>query len=155
MADFEAGSQRPYLLRAMHEWMTDNGETPHVVVDVNAAGVQVPLEYARDDKIILNISYAATSNIDLSNELISFDGRFSGVRRRVQIPVDAVLGIFAKDSGQGMIFSEESAGRDRASPVMIERATGDSAAPPEENSQLEKAPAEKPASGKSHLRIVK
>ena len=73
MAESEAGSQRPYLLRAMHEWMTDNGETPHVVVDVRADGVQVPLEYAKDDKIILNISYAATNNIDLSNELISFD----------------------------------------------------------------------------------
>jgi stringent starvation protein B len=111
--------QRPYLLRAMHEWMTDQGQTPHVVVDASLEGVDVPRQHVQDGKIILNISCSATNNLTLENERICFDARFSGATRHVELPVRAVLGIYAKESGQGMIFSEDefAARPDRPSPT--------------------------------------
>ncbi len=102
-----ATSRRPYLLRAMHEWMTDNGQTPHIVVDPGVAGVEVPEQHVEEGKIILNLSYAATSGLRLGNELIEFEARFAGVARNVSIPVQGVLGIYARETGQGMIFTEE------------------------------------------------
>lgn len=90
----------------MHEWMTDNGHTPHVVVDAELDGVEVPLQYVQDGKIILNISYAAAHNLDLGNQEIGFEARFSGTAHRVRIPMLAVLGIYARETGQGMIFSD-------------------------------------------------
>ncbi len=103
-------SRRPYLLRAMHEWMSDNAQTPHVVVDAEFAGVDVPRQYIKDGKIILNLSHAATSALKLGNEWIEFNARFSGVTRHVKVPVKAVLGIYARETGQGMIFSESDLG---------------------------------------------
>jgi stringent starvation protein B len=99
--------RRPYLLRAMHEWMTDNGQTPHLVVDAAVAGVAVPRQHVRDGKIVLNISYAATAGLVLKNDLISFSARFGGAPFDVCIPVQAVVGIYARETGQGMIFSED------------------------------------------------
>lgn len=99
--------QRPYLLRAMHAWMTDSGHTPHLVVDTSREGVQVPMAFARDGRIVLNISYAATSNLQLGNELIVFQARFAGAPHTVSVPVAAVLGIYARETGRGMIFSDE------------------------------------------------
>lgn len=94
----------------MHEWMTDNDHTPHVVVDASMSGVEVPAEYVEDDKIILNISYAAAHNLDLGNEAITFEARFSGLAHQVRVPIAAVLGIYARETGQGMIFSEGEIG---------------------------------------------
>lgn len=104
-----AGSipQRPYLLRAMHAWITDNGQTPHVVVDASVPGVDVPAQYVRDGKIVLNISPGAVSGLDISNESIDFQARFSGRGYGVHVPLRAVLGIYARETGRGMIFSEE------------------------------------------------
>lgn len=99
--------QRPYLLRAMHAWITDNGQTPHVVVDAAFPGVEVPQQYVRDGKIVLNIGLGAVSGLDLGNEAITFQARFSGRPFAVQFPVKAVLGIYARETGRGMIFSEE------------------------------------------------
>jgi stringent starvation protein B len=99
-------SRRPYLLRAMHEWITDNDQTPHVVVDAGVEGVDVPDGYVREGKIILNVSYIATSNLKLGNDSIEFCARFGGVTRDVTLPVVSVLGIYARESGQGMIFAE-------------------------------------------------
>lgn len=99
--------QRPYLLRAMHAWITDNGQTPHVVVDAAFPGVQVPQQYVRDGKIVLNIGMGAVNGLDLGNEAISFQARFSGRAFAVQFPVNSVLGIYARETGRGMIFSEE------------------------------------------------
>lgn len=90
----------------MHEWMTDNGHTPHVVVDAGADDVKVPRRYVQDGKIILNISYAATRHLDLGNETLSFEARFGGVAQQVSVPVEALLGIYARETGQGMIFSD-------------------------------------------------
>ena len=106
-------SKRPYLIRAMHEWMADNGHTPHVVVDASIDGVSVPREHVKDGKIILNISHSAAHNLKLSNNSVSFRARFSGVPFDVWVPIASVLGIYAKETGQGMIFSQ---GVDRPEP---------------------------------------
>jgi len=108
MAERPLSRQRPYLLRAMHEWMTDNALTPHVVVDTTMPGVDVPKEHIRDNRIVLNVSYAATRALTISNDHVSFEARFGGVPRNLNIPMDAVLGIYARENGQGMVFSSES-----------------------------------------------
>jgi stringent starvation protein B len=104
--------RRPYLLRALHEWITDSGETPHIVVDASAEGASVPRQYIKDGKIVLNVSYSATQALKLGNEFVSFEARFGGVSQTVQVPVRAVLGIYARETGQGMIFPEGDADPD-------------------------------------------
>src|SRR5262249_60909745 len=99
--------QRPYLIRAMHEWMVDNGFTPHIVVDAGREGVQVPKEHVKDGKIVLNVSHSATRALTLGNDSVSFETRFGGVPRLLEIPIDAVLGIYARETGQGMIFGDD------------------------------------------------
>lgn len=101
-------SKRPYLIRAMHEWMGDNGHTPHIVVDAGVDGVSVPREHVKDGKIILNISETAAHNLKLTNKAVSFRARFSGVPFDVWVPMRSVLGIYARETGQGMIFSHDS-----------------------------------------------
>jgi stringent starvation protein B len=103
-------SRRPYLLRAMHEWMTDNGQTPHLLVDAGVEGVAVPRQYVRDGKIVLNTSYAATAGLMMKNDWVTFSARFGGSPFEVRLPVGAVLGIYARETGQGMIFSEDEPG---------------------------------------------
>lgn len=104
----QLGKQRPYLLRAMHEWMVDNGLTPHIVADATDDEWRGPDENNQDGKIVFNISPAATKDLSLGNKMVSFEARFNGVPRLISIPVDAVLGIYARESGQGMIFSDEN-----------------------------------------------
>ncbi|MBW7930147.1 MAG: ClpXP protease specificity-enhancing factor [Gammaproteobacteria bacterium] len=101
--------QRPYLLRAMHAWISDNGQTPYIVVDAAAPGAEVPQQYVHDGRIVLNISYDAVAHLDLGNEFLQFQARFSGTPWRVSVPVSAVLGIYAQESGRGMIFAGEGA----------------------------------------------
>ena len=91
----------------MHEWMVDNGFTPHLVVDARREGVQVPKEHIQDGKIVLNVSHSATRELALGNEAVTFEARFGGVPRRLAIPLDAVLGIYARETGQGMVFGED------------------------------------------------
>ena len=92
----------------MHEWMGDNGHTPHIVVDARVDGVNVPREHVKDGKIILNISDTAAHNLKLTNTAVSFRARFSGVPFDVWVPMQSVLGIYARETGQGMIFSHDS-----------------------------------------------
>ena len=99
--------RRPYLLRAMHQWMSDAGMTPHVLVDTYFEGVDVPKAHARDGRIVLNIGLAATRHLDLGNELITFEARFAGVPRVVRVPVGAVLSVYARETGEGMVFPPE------------------------------------------------
>ena len=101
-------SKRPYLIRAMHDWMGDNGHTPHIVIDASIDGVTVPREHIKDGKIILNISHSAAHNLKLSNAAVSFRARFSGAPFDVWVPMRSVLGIYARETGQGMIFSYDS-----------------------------------------------
>jgi stringent starvation protein B len=99
-------SRRPYLLRAMHEWISDSGHTPHVIVDALRAGVEVPSAYVKDGKIVLNLSMTATQRLQLKNDGIEFDARFAGVAHHVRVPMLAVLGVYARETGEGMIFSD-------------------------------------------------
>ncbi len=92
----------------MHEWMGDNSHTPHIVVDTSVDGVAVPLEHVKDGKIILNISESAAHNLKLTNDAVSFRARFSGVAFDVWVPMGSVLGIYARETGQGMIFSHDA-----------------------------------------------
>ena len=91
----------------MHEWMVDNGFTPHLVVDATREGVRVPEGHVKDGKIVLNVSFSATRELVLGNEHVTFEARFGGVPCQLFIPVGAVLGIYARETGQGMIFGED------------------------------------------------
>jgi stringent starvation protein B len=91
----------------MHEWMADNGLTPHIVVDATREDLTIPEGQVTDGKIVLNVSHAATRVLELGNDVISFEARFAGVPRRLTIPVAAVLGIYARETGQGMIFGDD------------------------------------------------
>ena len=101
--------RRPYLLRAFYEWLLDNQLTPHLVVDVTLPGVQVPMEYARDGQILLNIAPRAVGNLELANDEVRFNARFGGVPRQVSVPLAAVLAIYARENGAGTMFEPESA----------------------------------------------
>jgi stringent starvation protein B len=101
--DNQGSSTRPYLLRALHDWCTDNGFTPYVAVHVDGS-VQVPHEYVKNNEIVLNISFDATSGLKLGNEFIEFKARFGGVTREIIVPVDHVVAIYARENGQGMAF---------------------------------------------------
>jgi stringent starvation protein B len=106
----DASSTRPYLLRALHEWCTDNGFTPYVAVLVDES-VQVPMEYVKNGEIVLNVSYDATGGMTLGNEFIEFKARFGGVPREIIVPVSRVLAIYARENGQGMAFPMPVAGK--------------------------------------------
>ena len=103
MNALESTSTRPYLIRALYEWCTDNGLTPYVAVMVDDS-VQVPREYVKDGEIVLNISFDATSSLQLGNEFIEFKARFAGVARDIMVPIGRVIAIYARENGQGMAF---------------------------------------------------
>jgi stringent starvation protein B len=96
-------STRPYLIRALHDWCTDNGFTPYIAVFVDAR-VQVPTEYVKNNEIVLNVGFEATSSLKLGNETIEFKARFGGTSREIIVPVDHVIAIYARENGQGMAF---------------------------------------------------
>ena len=103
----EMSSNRPYLLRALFEWISDNKMTPHILVDASAAGVVVPEQAVQKGKVILNIDHAAVRDLEMGNDWLSFSARFSGRRHGVKVPVEAVLAIYANENGQGMMFSQD------------------------------------------------
>jgi stringent starvation protein B len=132
-------ARRPYLLRAMHEWILDSGCTPHIVVDASVAGVEVPRQYVQDGKIVLNVGPSATAGLVLGNDEVSFSGRFGGTSMAVRVPVAAILAVYARETGQGMIFSEEGAPPPPA---------GGEPQPPS-------PPQPKPAGSRARLKVVK
>jgi len=103
MNALESTSTRPYLIRALYDWCTDNGLTPYVAVLVDDT-VQVPREYVKNGEIVLNISFDATSSLKLGNEFIEFKARFAGSAREIMVPVNRVIAIYARENGQGMAF---------------------------------------------------
>jgi stringent starvation protein B len=139
-------ARRPYLLRAIHEWITDSLCTPHLVVDADVPGVEVPRHYVKDGKIVLNVSWNATANLRLGNDEVSFSGRFGGASMSVRVPVGAVLAIYARETGQGMIFADEDQEppTDPAEPTPPSTPSGDDGAPPKP-----------PAGGRARLKVVK
>ena len=105
----QLSARRPYLLRAFYDWLLDNQLTPHLVVDINLEGVQVPLEYARDGQIVLNIAPRAVGNLELGNDEVRLNARFGGVPRQVSVPMAAILAIYARENGAGTMFEPEPA----------------------------------------------
>jgi stringent starvation protein B len=100
-------SSRPYLVRAIYEWILDNSCTPHVVVNALADGVEVPQEHVDDGRIVLNISPTAVQDLHIDDHFIEFNGRFAGVPRQITVPMKALMGIYARENGQGMMFEEQ------------------------------------------------
>jgi stringent starvation protein B len=109
--------KRPYLLRAMHQWIVECGNTPHVIVDAANERAEVPRAYVKDGKIVLNLSEGATQRLRLGNTEVEFDARFAGVVHHVRFPVSAVLGIYARETGEGMVFSEQDLGPEPEPPT--------------------------------------
>lgn len=100
-------SSRPYLVRALYEWIVDNDCTPHLLVNAEYPGVQVPAGFASDGQIVLNASPSAVRHLHMDNQAVSFEGRFGGVAHTLYIPSEAVLAIYARENGQGMVFDME------------------------------------------------
>lgn len=133
-------SRRPYLIRAIYDWATDNDFTPHLLVAADAEGVTVPRQYVQEGRITLNVSPMAVQSLDLNSDPIWFSARFSGKPFEVSIPVGAVLAVFARENGEGIVFGD------------IEPSPPDSGRePPGKNPEADK-PA---AKDRSHLRLVK
>lgn len=99
----ETPSTRPYLIRALHEWCVDNGFSPYIAVQVDAS-VKVPMEFVKNNEIVLNVGVDATSSLRLGNDFIEFKARFGGVAREIIVPVSHVVAIYARENGQGMAF---------------------------------------------------
>ena len=100
-------SNRPYLIRALYDWLVDNDLTPYLLVDAEREAVQVPSRYVEEGRIVLNVSPTAVRDLTLGNELIAFEARFGGTAFSISLPPDAVLGVYARENGKGMLFPEE------------------------------------------------
>ncbi len=127
-----AKSRRPYLIRAVYDWAADNGYTPHLLISADAPGVNVPREYVKEGRITLNLSPMSVQNLDLNRDPIRFFARFGGQQFEVQVPSGAVLAVFARENGEGIVFGEVE--------------------PAEPTGKSESGP---PRSGKPKLRVVK
>ena len=135
-------SSRPYILRALYEWILENSCTPYILVNAYGEGVQVPQEHVKDGQIVLNIAPAAVHGLQIFDEAIEFSGRFAGIPTPVYVPVGSVLGIYARENGQGMVFDPEK-------PVPP------SPASPPPSASRKSEPKPKPASNRPSLRVVK
>ncbi len=109
MTEVKMTSNRSYLLRAVYEWISDNGLTPYLLVDARQPGVRVPQHAIKDGQIVLNVAMRAVSELELGNAFVRFSARFSGASQQVDVPVHAVLAIYAQENGQGMMFPPEAA----------------------------------------------
>ena len=112
-------SHRPYLLRALNEWIADNGMTPHLLVDATRPGVQVPQQAVSDGKVVLNIAERAVARLLIDNDTVSFTARFGGVSHPVVVPIAAVLAIYARETGQGMALPDDVAASGQQEAVAI------------------------------------
>lgn len=108
MTDIQMSSNRPYLLRAVYEWISDNGLTPYLLVDARQTGVRVPTHAIKDGQVVLNVAMRAVAELEIGNETVRFSARFNGVSQQVHVPVSAVLAIYAQENGQGMMFPPEA-----------------------------------------------
>ena len=112
----QMSSQRPYLLRALYEWVVDNGMTPHVLVDATRPGVRVPAHAVKDGRIVLNIAERAVGGLRMDNDALRFSARFGGVCQSVLVPLQAVIAVYARETGQGMALPDDIPGADSAVP---------------------------------------
>lgn len=134
-------SHRPYLLRALVEWINDNGMTPHIMVDAGVPGVQVPASAVKEERVVLNVAERAVMRLHIDNETVSFTARFAGVSFPVSVPISAVLAVYARETGQGMALPDDIPGADLSS-------DDDDTPPPS-------APEPPPAGKRPFLRVVK
>lgn len=159
-------SNRPYMIRAMFDWIVDNDWTPHVQVDANYPGIEVPMDFAQDGVIVLNVHPNAIRELQFANDWFSFKARFQGVERRLGFPPEAVLAIFARENGQGMPFppepypeaTDESPSKPTMSAVKdsgaSDEASEKTAQKADQDEKSKKPKAKKPKKG-SHLSVVK
>ena len=160
-------SHRPYLLRALYEWIVDNGMTPHILVDAGVPGVRVPPGTVREGKVVLNIADRAVVGLHMDNEWIGFTARFGGVSQPVDVPVGAVLAVYARETGQGMVLPEEAGAPARSAPSAEPGPAADQApaggvsplaAVPDANDSPDSppdGPADPTPGKRPHLRVVK
>ncbi|MBA1276938.1 MULTISPECIES: ClpXP protease specificity-enhancing factor [Pseudomonadaceae] len=135
-------SSRPYLVRALYEWIVDNDCTPHLLVNSDYPGVQVPDGFASDGQIVLNVAPSAVRGLQMSNQTITFEGRFGGVPHSLHVPSAAVMAIYARENGQGMVFE-------------IEPTPPDDDAPTDDASVGAGAPSRPASAGRPSLKVVK
>lgn len=133
-------SNRPYLIRALYEWIVDNDCTPHVLVHTEYPKVQIPEGYAKDGQIVLNISPNAVRQLQITNEAISFESRFGGVAHHLHIPTGAIGAIYARENGKGMVFEAE--------PLPVDEG-------PDDLGSSGKPPAPRPTAGRPSLKVIK
>ncbi len=143
-------SQRPYLLRALYEWIADNGMTPHVLVDARMPGVRVPAHTVKDGQVVLNIAARAVAQLEMDNDALRFSARFNGASQSVVVPMAAVIAVYARETGQGMalppdLHPGEPGGAEVDADVVASVPAAADETPPE---------ADPPKRG-AHLRIVK
>jgi stringent starvation protein B len=145
-------SHRPYLLRALYEWVVDNGMTPHVLVDATMPGVRVPRHAVKDGRIVLNIAERAVGGLRMDNDALRFSARFGGVSQSVLVPLPAVIAVYARETGQGMALPEDA--RDAAPSMASGPAEASETEAPTPDDSGPQGPGEPPRRG-GHLRIVK
>ena len=150
---FHMTSHRPYLLRALVEWINDNQLTPHILVDAGVPGVQVPPSAVKDGRVVLNIAERAVVQLMINNEMVSFSARFSGTSYPVQVPISAVLAVYARETGQGMALPDDIPGTEPApasDELLHEGETPSGDTPPDD-----RRPTSPPPKGRPTLRVVK
>lgn len=145
-------SHRPYLLRALYEWIVDNGMTPHVLVDATQPGVRVPKHAVKDGRIVLNIAERAVGGLRMDNDALRFSARFGGVSQSVLVPLPAVIAVYARETGQGMALPDDP--RDAARPMAPTAGFAEESETPAPDDNGPDGPGEPPKRG-GHLRIVK
>ena len=149
-------SNRPYLLRALYEWINDNNLTPYVLADASLPGVQVPKSAIKDDKVVLNIAMRAVASLEINNHGISFMARFSGKRQSIFIPIEAVIAIYAQETGQGMMLPlDESQAESHEYSDSLEQHESESGQEQQRTEEPPKPPTTPNPPKGSHLRIVK
>nr|WP_062269025.1 ClpXP protease specificity-enhancing factor [Endozoicomonas arenosclerae] len=153
-------SSRPYIARALYDWILENDCTPYILVDAARNGVEVPREYVKDGQIVLNISPAAVRAMHMGNDVITFDGRFGGEALTIVVPVEALMAIYARENGQGMVFEVEPFAEveEEVSPHFELEAVSDPEPQPQEAPAAKDEETEKPPrkpGGRPHLKVVK
>lgn len=145
-------SQRPYLLRALYEWIVDNGMTPHILVNASVPGVRVPAHTVKDGQVVLNIADRAVGHLQMGNDAITFSARFGGVSQSVRIPLEAVIAVYARETGQGMALpmDQHPAAEEAAEAVLEDTSDNAASTKPQDEPQ----PPTPPKRG-NHLRVIK